>query len=134
MAIRIRGMLRENYWYSGDPEPQVASLAALCPACGFEHSFNVDLVGHSNWHADSPVWTFNGDYEKPTFRASMLANEGKLQEYHPICHSFVTDGVWQYLDDCTHAMAGQHMPDDSARTRRDLWAAPRLAPVPVDRR
>lgn len=27
-----------------------------------------------------------------------------------MCHSFLKAGVWQFLSDCTHAMAGQSVP------------------------
>lgn len=33
-----------------------------------------------------------------------------MQGTERVCHSFVVDGVWQYLGDCTHAMADQHVP------------------------
>lgn len=80
-----------------------------CPACGHGHMFD-------------SRWTFNGDFDKPTFRASMLskfrhpkgysndnpAPKGWVGEYvYEVCHSFVTDGMIQFLGDCTHAMAGK---------------------------
>lgn len=71
----------------------------FCPACKCGHLFD---------HR----WTFNGDQEKPTFRASMLSypegREGKGR-----CHSYVTDGQIQFLGDCTHPLAGQtvELPD-----------------------
>ena len=118
----IRGMLREVYWHSSDET--VAHLSALCPACGFEHSFRVDLIGHGKWNGDT--WTFNGDYDKPTFSPSMGANLRKNQEQHPVCHSFLRDGVWQFLGDCSHAMANQHVPmippePDATFERRHGW-------------
>lgn len=65
----------------------------FCPACKHGHLFD-------------DRWTFNGDYDKPTFRRSMLVNQdGKPG--HPRCHSFVTDGKIEFLNDCTHEMAGQ---------------------------
>ena len=120
----IRGLLGIVRWHSGGA---VASLQAFCPACDFCHSFNVDLDGNGKHQkAKSPVWTFNGDYDRPTFRASMLANKDKRQEQHPVCHSFLTDGVWEYLGDCTHAMAGQKVPvppldPDMTFQRRHGW-------------
>lgn len=67
-----------------------------CPACGYGHGFD-------------SRWTFNGDYDKPTFRPSMLVNANM-----PIdpprthrCHSFVTDGKIQFLSDCSHQFAGR---------------------------
>ena len=122
----IRGMLREAYWRrrAEDGGDVVANLSALCPACGFEHSFRVDFEGHGQHGKD--VWTFNGDYDKPTFSPSMGANLHRSQEHYPICHSFLRDGVWQFLGDCTHAMAGQHVPmippePDATFQKRHGW-------------
>ena len=56
------------------------------------------------------VWTFNGDFEKPTFRASMLSQNPDYSRTRRICHSFLTDGVWNFLTDCTHDLAGQSVP------------------------
>lgn len=124
--MTIRGMLREVYFYSGGDAGTgaLAHLDALCPACGFEHSFRVDLEGHGNYGND--VWTFNGDYDKPTFSPSMGANLHGTQEHHPRCHSFLREGVWQFLGDCTHEMAGQHVPmippePDATFEKRHGW-------------
>ena len=123
----IREMLREVYFHSGgDPDARVvASLAALCPACGFEHSFRVDLEGHGHYESMS-IWSFNGDYERPTFSPSMGFNLHSQVEHHPRCHSFLRDGVWQFLGDCTHEMANQHVPmippdPDATFERRHGW-------------
>ena len=40
----------------------------------------------------------------------MLSNRNRGDEHKPICHSWLHDGVWQFLGDCTHAMAGQSVP------------------------
>lgn len=94
-----------------------------CPACNDTHALNIVEGQH-------PGWSFNGDYERPTFRPSVLYQSGhyftgqkdesgcwcKYNREHPDnpapftctrCHSFVTDGRIQYLTDCTHALAGQ---------------------------
>ena len=72
------------------------------------------------------MWTFNGDYDKPTFGPSMLSNRDKVNEHLPVCHSFLREGVWQYLGDCSHEMAGQHVPmippdPDMSFQRRHGW-------------
>ena len=85
----IKNMLREVF-FSGEDDA-VAALAALCPACGFEHSFRVDLTGHGKWNKD--VWDFDGNYDSPTFSPSMGFNLGKWNEHHPICHSFLRGGM-----------------------------------------
>ena len=56
------------------------------------------------------MWEFDGNYESPTFSPSMGANLSGWSEHHPVCHSFVRNGVWQFLGDCTHHMANQNVP------------------------
>lgn len=74
-----------------DQSGELGGWLIHCPACGYGHLFD-------------KRWTFNGDVERPTFRASMLVY---AHGDRPRCHSFVTDGRIEYLSDCTHAMAGQ---------------------------
>lgn len=52
---------------------------------------------------DRPVWTWNGDMEKPTFSPSLLCNKGLPDQ----CHLFVRDGRIEYLSDCHHELRGQ---------------------------
>lgn len=90
--------------------------AFQCPGCGENH-------------APSNKWAFNGDYDKPTFSPSILVTSGHYSPGHSgpcwctweerfpnegpvpyrcgVCHSFVTDGKIQFLNDCTHELAGQ---------------------------
>lgn len=78
------------------------------------------------------AWGFNGDFERPTFTPSVLTT-GALYELtadgtdrdmtkpirhpgpggeikHLICHTFVKDGMVQFLGDCGHEFAGQTLP------------------------
>jgi hypothetical protein len=60
-------------------------------------------------HAIDNTWKYNGDSEEPTITPSILVN-GNAQYINPAvprCHSFVTDGKIQFLDDCSHVLAGQ---------------------------
>jgi len=94
-----------------------------CPGCGNSHFLNVTPEN------GRPCWTFNGDYEKPTFQPSLLERSGHYVDpsadcwctYEQrfgekpgfdcyICHSFITDGMIQFLGDCTHDKAGQTLP------------------------
>lgn len=79
-------------------------FAIECPACKGQHQ----LDGR---------WTFNGDWEKPTFTPSLhyRCNTSDMKDYRPdcgstVCHSFIRDGYIDYLNDCTHSMAGQVVP------------------------
>lgn len=50
----------------------------------------------------TPNWTWNGDTETPTIKPSILTSCG-----NSVCHSWVNDGKVQFLNDCTHSLAGQ---------------------------
>lgn len=73
-----------------------ALLLFHCPGCKYDHW--VATTG------DRPRWTFNGDFDKPTFSPSILVNQS-----HPSkrCHSFVKEGKIQFLSDCWHDLKGQ---------------------------
>lgn len=93
-----------------------------CPGCNDIHDLPFKPGEPSGWE-------FNGDVEKPTIRPSILTTSGHYTKYHRPgdscwcktedaqdtdgvfccyrCHSFVTDGMIQFLDDCTHDLAGQ---------------------------
>ncbi len=73
----------------------------FCPGCECGHWFKTDGSG--------PKWTWNGDFEKPTIKPSILA----VISDEDRCHSFVTDGKIRFLNDCTHDMKGQtvELPD-----------------------
>ena len=72
-----------------------------CQGCNSYHGVYTDGAGKPNWQ-------FNGDEEKPTFKPSVLSTwtEGE-QKIPKRCHIFVTDGKIQYLNDCTHELAGK---------------------------
>lgn len=97
-----------------------------CPGCDEMHYIPV-----ASQHNPGVNWGYNGDPEKPTFTPSILVRHG---HYIPswkgpncycnskdpdgedwgfscgVCHSFVTDGQIRFLEDCTHALAGQTVP------------------------
>jgi Family of unknown function (DUF6527) len=97
--------------------------AFFCPGCKCGHIFKTEGPG--------PVWTFNGDMEKPTIRASIMVHgqvypsggtwptdeehaqmmAGKTMEMKKtVCHSFITDGEIEFLSDCTHELTGKKVP------------------------
>lgn len=100
----------------------VNGLMFWCPGCDHAHGISTGPGG----------WGFNGDFERPTFTPSLLVRSGHyrdgwkagdacwctfyaLPEHASdprkfvcgICHSFVTLGRIQFLDDCTHHLKGQ---------------------------
>lgn len=83
-----------------------------CPGCGNDHAFT---VGPQYSPGEQRArWTFNGDFEKPTFSPSLLCNNNYPESR---CHSFVTDGQIQFLNDCWHSLKGQtvELPDYESR-------------------
>lgn len=46
------------------------------------------------------------DPDRPTVMASILVNRDGKNPTEPICHSFVRDGKIEFLNDCTHELAG----------------------------
>ncbi len=96
-----------------------------CPGCGYDHALNTDP---SNGR---PCWGFNGDLDRPTFSPSLLCRTGHFVPGQPpaeqcniclecardgqptvcsICHSYIRDGMIEFLPDSTHALAGQTVP------------------------
>jgi len=85
-----------------------------CPACDDLHGIEVGPGG----------WTWDGNADAPTTAPSIRV--GGVQwgpedaffkpSHHvgrgapTVCHSFVRSGVWEFLGDCTHDLAGQKVP------------------------
>lgn len=77
-----------------------------CPGCE---------TCHAIWLTDNPnpltkaSWTWNGSFDKPTANPSILVTPHDGTR----CHSYMKDGMIQFLSDCTHKLAGQtvELPD-----------------------
>lgn len=76
----------------------------MCPGCKCGHQI---VVGR---------WTWNRSLDAPTFSPSVLvtweANPDAIKGFEEWrkarrCHSFVRDGNIQFLNDCTHELAGK---------------------------
>lgn len=85
-------------------------LSFFCLGCDCYHAVNLDSQrpGHA--------WSWNSSEARPTITPSVLVRTGRevdpafvREEGDPPerCHSYVTDGRIQYLDDCTHHLAGK---------------------------
>jgi hypothetical protein len=66
-----------------------------CVGCRMGHTFK------------TPRWTWNGDWNKPTFNPSLVYRLNRTNMPPAVCHTFVRDGMIEYLPDCTHKLAGQ---------------------------
>ncbi len=78
----------------------------FCPGCKCDHPFTVGPNG----------WTWNGSMDKPTFNPSLLCNQDTPTDR---CHSFVRDGMIQFLGDCYHELKGQtvEIPDNEDKPK-----------------
>jgi len=90
-----------------------------CPACQDTVRLPVDGEG---------AWGWNGSLTSPTFSPSIKIGgtqwpkEGIGHEFRReahdrvepggeiVCHSYLVDGVWDFLQDCTHGKAGEKVP------------------------
>lgn len=73
----------------------------FCPGCNSHQG-----VWTSKPNRNGAIWSFNGDFDKPTITPS-LNSFCDAVGYR--CHSFIKDGMIQFLSDCTHSLAGQTM-------------------------
>lgn len=90
-----------------------SSYEIFCPGCKDYHEFwCIKPYPYKN----KPQWKFNGDFNNPTFTPSLIWETGKYvdpkyehEEDTPSvrCHSIITDGKIQFLNDCTHELKGQ---------------------------
>jgi len=84
-------------------DPAYRNLLWRCEGCGEVHACQV---------AGKPqraVWTWNGSTTKPTLSPSVL----KVPQHDTggrRCHSFVREGVVEFLADCDHHLAGKKVP------------------------
>ena len=77
------------------------ALILWCPGCTCGHMIPVE--GPQAWH-------WNGSLTSPTLSPSIKVvwDAGEVGQPSPqVCHSYVREGRWEYLSDCTHKLAGK---------------------------
>lgn len=87
------------------------TLMFVCPGCvaggpdGYDglHNLPVNIIEDIN----KPSWNFDGNLESPTLSPSILTHGGGA---YSTCHSFLKAGVFDFLIDSTHPLAGQKVP------------------------
>lgn len=104
--IKIKRFTKEDGGYHGE-------LGFFCPGCKCMHFINDELTEIPGL-PENQIWKFNGDFNNPTIRASVLQwgyrqnpNTGKYDIEVDRCHSFITDGKIEFLSDCMHELKGQ---------------------------
>ncbi len=84
-------------------------LMFVCPGCvEMVHGSGLHMlpVNSTEYH---PSWDWDGNLILPTLNPSILTGKGTDK----ICHSYLQAGIFQFLNDCNHSLAGQkaEMPD-----------------------
>ena len=87
-------------------------LAFVCPGCESSGNGTGLHMLPVNTEEHYPSWDWDGNIEAPTLSPSILTHtkpyvDGKGTG---ICHSYLKAGVFEFLSDCTHSMAGQNVP------------------------
>ena len=90
-----------------DGDIQYEAIVFVCPGCK-----QMWETGNSGLHmlpvnssVKTPQWSWDGNLEAPTLSPSVLTRYGDR-----VCHSFIKNGVVEFLSDCSHALAGQSVP------------------------
>jgi hypothetical protein len=90
------------------------ALAFVCPGCAEGGGGGSGLhILPVNSTEKSPSWDWDGNLESPTLSPSILTRTAPYSETGEplgVCHSFLTNGVFTFLGDCTHSLAGQLVP------------------------
>lgn len=89
--------------FGGGPAAVVCrALYVWCPGCDIVHRMPFEK---GPAHDGGPVWTFDGNLDAPTTEPSILVTSTGQPDRR--CHSYLRGGRWEFLGDCTHALAGQ---------------------------
>lgn len=87
---------KKVHWPAYEQEPERWGIGFWCPGCDEPHMVN-------------DGWVITGTLDLPTIQPSIRVT-GVMGWDDPrpsVCHSFVTAGRIQFLQDCTHALKGQ---------------------------
>lgn len=90
-------------------------LVFWCPGCERyrdgdpEPAGGLHMLPISGDPSRRPTWTFDGNLKRPTLSPSILT-KFTLAEIPFVCHSFLRNGVFEFLGDCTHKYANQKVP------------------------
>ncbi len=82
-------------------------LMFVCPGCAAGGPVGYDSIHMLAVNASEvyrPSWEWNGNLETPTLSPSILTHGG-----YAICHSFLRDGVFEFLLDSTHPLSGKQV-------------------------
>lgn len=83
-----------------------------CPGCDKAHRIRVPLEDGS--FDAQPIWEWTGTTDETfTISPSLLIWTGDRNKPAPgdrRCHSYIKNGVWDFLTDSNHSLAGKKVP------------------------
>jgi hypothetical protein len=77
-----------------------------CPGCQMMHAPRFKCAEHGG-PTEGPTWEGDPRSDPFTMSPSLLVHATSVS---PTCHSFIKNGNWEFLGDCTHALAGKTVP------------------------
>lgn len=96
------------------------ALMFVCPGCAAPYTLSDGTeVSPSGLHLlpvnspqKSPSWDWDGNLDAPTLSPSILTGGGTrgVDDRPFVCHSFLRGGVFEFLSDSTHSLAGTSVP------------------------
>jgi hypothetical protein len=88
------------------------SLMFVCPGCsagGPRGFIGLHMLPVNTTSLDRPSWEWDGNLDKPTLSPSILTRGG-IGGKKAIYHSFLKEGIFEFLKDSTHPLSGKKEP------------------------
>lgn len=82
------------------------ALKFVCSGCEREPGHGGLHMLAVNSEQKKPSWGFNGNFEAPTLTPSIKSDRGD----NWVCHSFLRNGIFEFLSDSTHQFSGMQIP------------------------
>lgn len=81
-----------------------------CPGCNMEHIIPISYEPKYSKHNGKlkPIWWFNGDLNKPTFKPDFKI-EWRGAQPPQCCHCIIRDGFIIFLVESTHHLSGSRL-------------------------
>jgi len=96
----MKSMLRSV----NDHGVKYSALMFVCPGCALDGHSGLHILPVNTNGTKSPSWEWDGNLDEPTLSPSILTHS------LGVCHSYLKAGVFQFLSDCTHELAGTSVP------------------------
>lgn len=90
-----------------DESLEYQALVVACDGCTEFGSSGLHMLPVGGDTGKKPRWEWNGNLELPTLTPSVRSCTGP--EMKGMCHFYLIDGIFRYLSDSTHSLAGSEV-------------------------